>query len=229
MPIALMRHQLFAPHDLFAAPIRPPPADCQKNATVLLQELKEAMRLLDMAEAAARQQLPTKENAAPQRRVIYHKTHKTGSSTVGSILYRHAARNDLVLFKLPNKGHEIEMTSRNPSTTPADMTLYHFIDHCNCSWVDMRAWYEHAVPGGMLVTVVREPVSHYVSRFYYYEEVKLDITLQSYAEDGRGANTLAADFAITTQQQLDEFLEVSRRKSGPVLVGQDLRRQLVEK
>jgi hypothetical protein len=46
----------------------------------------------------------------------------------------------------------------------------------------------NGVPNWALVTMMREPVSHFLSWFYYYSEPDNHMTLDAYVATGRGAN-----------------------------------------
>lgn len=151
------------------------------------------------------------------RRVAYHKTRKTGSTTVGNILFHHAARNDMVVFRLPGPGHTVAKTTVNSNTSPADICYYHFSPRGARNWQEMRQWYNSTVPGGELLTIVREPVSRYLSYFYFFiEPTHKGMTLERWVDTGHGANGGLADFKVFTEDQLKEFLEV--RASGAFLI-----------
>lgn len=78
----------------------------------------------------------------------------------------------------------------------------------------MHNWYQHNVLNGSFVTTVRQPVSHYLSFFYYMVEPDKHISLEQHVARGGGKDTMAADFMISSQEQLDSFLKVIKRNMG---------------
>ena len=78
-------------------------ADLQSRARVTAQATARGISARDVAEAglgypAYRYDEEDGGRVERVRKVAYLKTHKTASTTLGSILYRHAARNHLRIF-----------------------------------------------------------------------------------------------------------------------------------
>lgn len=175
-------------------------------AAAALVKAKRALQRLDDVDASRTRSSP------PVRRVAYHKTRKTGSTTLGNIFFRRAANQNLTLFRVAGPGRTVEQSSVNPLTSPADMSIYHFVvRQQDLKWKVIRDWYKATVPGGELITIIREPVSHYVSYYYFFiEPVQNSPTLRDMVEKRRSANSMMKDFAVNTQSDLDDFLKVSQ-------------------
>ncbi|KAI8814019.1 galactose-3-O-sulfotransferase-domain-containing protein [Cladochytrium replicatum] len=129
-----------------------------------------------------------------QRRYIFIKTHKTGSTTLGSIFFRYGVRHKLKIFKpghhyasqLDFEPDQLEQHRNHNS----DIFLNHFQPEYpfepneNFTTEHLINMYRRAVPGGMAVTVLREPNARFVSHYYYLVyPTHRKITLDDYATD----------------------------------------------
>ncbi|EDQ92449.1 uncharacterized protein MONBRDRAFT_22124 [Monosiga brevicollis MX1] len=144
------------------------------------------------------------------KRISYIKTHKTASSTLGSILFRLAGRYNLTVYKSPT--HGLRLSYFNNRTIPADIALHHWagvIGHLGNfeRWREAHAWYQRVNPDADFVTILREPLSHYVSYFYFYNEPNggPQNTLEAAVAAGRNRDILARDFAVITPADAQEF------------------------
>ena len=118
----------------------------------------------------------------PHQKVVYLKTHKTGSSTVASIFQRYGFLNNLT-FLLPMKGHFVthrSLFSTHNIWAPAAQNLgligreylnwnftvgYEmFTNHARFN----RKEFDRVFHDAKFVTIVREPVSQFESGFYYF-------------------------------------------------------------
>lgn len=127
-------------------------------------------------------------------------------------MFRYGARNDLVLYKSPT--HGLRTTYYNNKTIPADIVVYHYAGMVTrlqklAQWEEAYNWYNTVVPGGAFVTILREPLSHYISYFYFYDEPSpKGPSLEDFVEKGRNKDILMRDFGVLTRQELDTFMEV---------------------
>lgn len=60
-----------------------------------------------------------------------------------------------------------------------------------------------------VITIIREPVAHYLSHFSFYVEPsdKFRGNLEQFVRDGRASNMLSLEFGIKTPDELHSFLE----------------------
>ncbi|CAM9649257.1 unnamed protein product, partial [Ectocarpus sp. 6 AP-2014] len=70
---------------------------------------------------------------------------------------------------------------------------------------------ESSSSGTKFVTVLRDPVDHWLSYFYFYYEPEMKIDVEEYFSSGRHKNRplnnpLAAEFGIYNERDLDEFV-----------------------
>ena len=124
------------------------------------------------------------------RKIIFLKTHETGSSTLQNILYRFGEERKLS-FALPAPAKErsyqfpyrpgdwptaavpwpaggrfrTDMVDNWEDNKHFDLLVQHII------W--NRAEAEKAVPGGYKITILREPVARFVSAYSYFEYYKM--------------------------------------------------------
>ena len=121
-----------------------------------------------------------------RRSIGFLKTHKTGSSTLASILYRYAARHGVTVFK-PSGGHILNIAGMGPMR--AEIVLHHISGgpFLRLDWASFRAGYFHILRGqrAHLVTIVREPVEHYLSCFHFFWK-------PDYGLDLKGDSSLSA-------------------------------------
>ncbi|EGD79236.1 hypothetical protein PTSG_09957 [Salpingoeca rosetta] len=172
---------------------------------------------LELEKRVLQSQRFTPRNASnPEQRISYIKTHKTGSSTLGSIFFRYGARHDLTLYKSPT--HGLRVRYKNSATIPADIVVYHYAGiptalRSIAAWEAAYKWYTEVVPNGKFVTILREPISHYLSYYYFYDEPKANsLPLEEFVERGNHANILMRDFGVRTPEEMDKFM----REYAPV-------------
>ena len=116
----------------------------------------------------------------------------------------------MTLYKSPT--HGLRLKNQNPDTTPADIVVYHYLGIPTAAnsirvWDDAYKWYNEVVPGGSFVTIMREPLSHYLSYYYFYTEPKNNSpSLEEFVEGGKNANILMRDFGVHTKEEMDRFM-----------------------
>ncbi|CAE7811743.1 Gal3st3 [Symbiodinium necroappetens] len=110
-------------------------------------------------------QLSPKQACTP---IAYLKTHKTGSSTMQSILLRLAVRRRMEIF-WPDCSGDFNypshfpgpMAEKVPANHQFDMILHHAV-------LNVSAFRSYLKPSAFFVTVLREPVSQMTSVFNWY-------------------------------------------------------------
>eukprot|EP00939_MAST-03C_sp_MAST-3C-sp1_P002591 g2591.t1 len=156
---------------------------------------------------------PTKPST---ERVILLKTHKTGSSTLGGILFRWSARHGKrACCAKPHTHNEHVLNNMRKRRETFDVFLNH-----------VAMWHKSPVgrmpqildslrdivPQARIVTSVREPISHFVSFYnYFIRKTHRDVSdgsVETFASSpGEFDSPLAADFGIRSASALRELLE----------------------
>ena len=121
------------------------------------------------------------KNCEPVQKLIYIKTHKTGSTTLASILGRFGYLRNLS-FAFGRGGHTLSNTQlfhssllyEFPNTTRIGYDM--FVNHVRYNRQEMDA----LIPGAKYISIIRNPVSHLESAFGYFNMWKsLNITTQN--------------------------------------------------
>ena len=146
-------------------------------------------------------QLRKEEACNEKRKIIYLKTHKTGSTTLQNIFFRFGEDRNLS-FVLPHANKKL------PHQFPYNPADCRFHTAMVANWEDNkhfdllvqhiiwnRAEAEKAVPGGYRITILREPVSRFVSQYSYYKHYKK-----------RPLDTFAREVELASSTGLDRCL-----------------------
>eukprot|EP00903_Cladosiphon_okamuranus_P016984 g15656.t1 len=177
--------------------------------------------------------------------IAFVKTHKTASTTAATILYRYGKRHNLKVANFDGHQSSIELSEAakqiQRSGEPVDVMHYHHAwdGFYEGRWDEAKDAYRKIMrdPSNIrLVTVMREPVSHYMSYYYYFLQPETGLSITEYmalsrtpedplyqtAFHGRADrknvgigwhgfkllhNPLCAEFGIRTAQELDEFIQ----------------------
>lgn len=157
------------------------------------------------------------------RSAVFYKTHKTASTTVADIFFRYGTRRGLKMYRPPSvvtrvapgqvrytPHHFIHTNVMNRRVVPAELSFFHFdATGANVSWPAIRQWYHTAVPNAKFITIAREPISHYLSYYYFFiEPMPRSLLLEEYVDARKDENSLLRDFAIRNPAKAQEFLEV---------------------
>jgi len=141
-----------------------------------------------------------------ETQVIYYKTHKTGSTTVGNMLWRFGAQHGLKLHK--PSGHYLDIRSdvaRRVVVPPCDITLYH---HRPTQFEAMMKYYRSFIPKGKFLSILREPVRRYLSHYHFYYEIQRT-TFERFLKLGEPRNVQSRDFGIYNQAAMDSFMKTA--------------------
>ncbi|XP_072025683.1 uncharacterized protein [Amphiura filiformis] len=116
------------------------------------------------------------ENCKPITKIVFLKTHKTGSTTMASIFERFGYRRNL-MFALPRSKHYFSFSSffSRKGVVPLPQVLA--ISHPHFDILDNHAVYyrpemEKTVPNATYITILRDPVTQLESSFGYFEMAK---------------------------------------------------------
>ncbi|GFR45026.1 hypothetical protein Agub_g6337, partial [Astrephomene gubernaculifera] len=143
------------------------------------------------------------------RKIAFYKTHKTGSTTVGGIMFRAAVHANMSIYT--TKSHYVTVGYRETAHLmgKTDMVLRHIRYSAASNWhLATRSFYSRALGTSDygFLTVLRNPVDRYVSDFYYFVEPEAraagrPLTLSAHVEAGAGANRMAGEFGLLQQQR----------------------------
>eukprot|EP01104_Vermistella_antarctica_P010687 TRINITY_DN2866_c0_g1_i2.p1 TRINITY_DN2866_c0_g1~~TRINITY_DN2866_c0_g1_i2.p1 ORF type:complete len:425 (+),score=46.21 TRINITY_DN2866_c0_g1_i2:379-1653(+) len=180
-------------------------------------------------------------------RLVFIKTHKTGSSTIANILYRFGSTRRL-RFYAPNK---YAFTDRPPkSLAVSERGQEEPFDICHLhgrngglGFDAIFQWYRNLIAGAEFVTILRDPVQRYISDWNFFQrpKMKVDVTPGSNRDDGNTIeeallrytrapgthNRMAFDLGIHNQSELDEFIRTGMKKIAMILVSDRMVESLV--
>ena len=104
-------------------------------------------------------------------KLVFIKTHKTGSTTIATILERYGYRHNLT-FAIPwvsHIFHKSKLFNRNMVMVFSDQNKFDMLtNHARFNRKEM----EVVVPGAKFVTIIRDPITQFESAFGYYEMAK---------------------------------------------------------
>lgn len=136
-------------------------------------------------------------------KIVMIKTHKTGSTTLGNILFRFAAHRGLRIVCPVAHYMSLSRDENLPFTGPYDISLHH-------GWKVPLSFYEKLVPGAVWITAVRDPIKRYLSSYTYFVMPNRGLTVDDLADflqkDHSDQRGLLHDFGLTEESQVNEFL-----------------------
>ncbi|CAM9393223.1 unnamed protein product, partial [Choristocarpus tenellus] len=157
--------------------------------------------------------------------IAFVKTHKTASTTMATILYRYAKRHDFVIANFTDHHTTIPLEEAVEQVTKSgrrvDLMHYHYAwnGYYKGTWAEAEESYAQIMtdPSRInFVTVLREPVSHFLSYYYYFIQPSNGLSIAEYIELHRGLenthilyNPLSAEFGIRTIDELGMFIRDS--------------------
>jgi hypothetical protein len=136
-----------------------------------------------------------------QSNVIYYKTHKTASTTLGSIIFRFGAQHGL---RFHNVHNHYKVFSNNSQAEPqANISLFHHVpEHFDF----MMAHYRSIIPNGKFLSILREPVRRYLSSFHYYNQ-PVNHAFHDFLTWKEYNNRMVLDFGVFNKTDLDIFMQ----------------------
>eukprot|EP00054_Salpingoeca_dolichothecata_P005036 m.32864 g.32864 ORF g.32864 m.32864 type:complete len:414 (-) comp15083_c0_seq1:91-1332(-) len=197
-------------------PVSPPlPIEVKNPALSLTTAVCSALRAnISNAFAQRNWQKAARREKAPFPHLAFLKTHKTASTTVASIFFRLAARYQQRI--LSYKGlHILRPFSKQKNTSlsrpPAqlfEISLQHLSGTCclEGSFEQLMKFYKQQLgPSVQVVTIIRQPVQHFLSWFYFYQE-PVGEKLQTFVKDATYHELLFAEFGIYKHNEMESFL-----------------------
>jgi len=173
------------------------------------------------------------------RRVALIKTHKTGSTTLRGVLYRMVHRYKLRLLRQPSDRiiSVYEVPKEEKGTY--DAVLDHHTPEGNWqsgSFSELTTWYNDLVKHPHIVTIVRDPLSLLLSRFYFFTEPTrrdeehperhLEL-LRQFLGERESLNPLAAEFGLCSVEEIEQFVRDDMRALELVAVLERFEESLV--
>lgn len=109
----------------------------------------------------------TTQQTARQERIVFIKTHKTGSSTVTAILHRYCKVYNKTCF-LPS--HHPGKTE-GPGSSIGNLLLFNYksIDIWPQHTYYWRTFLNYMVPNAKYITIIRHPVTAFISAWNFYQ------------------------------------------------------------
>ncbi|CAG5110447.1 Oidioi.mRNA.OKI2018_I69.chr2.g4848.t1.cds [Oikopleura dioica] len=150
-----------------------------------------------MEHSSTSQELTVKRSFWPKRNIYFLKTHKTGSTTMLNMIFRLAIKEELrVGFpKLQLKGRTNYLCKHRPfQLSCTDEHNYNVI-------ANHHVWskeIDRALPNATKITILREPLSQFVSAFEYFGNAVFGVN-----EKGQTAGTLERFIAKTSPRIID--------------------------
>lgn len=194
--------------------------------------------------------------AGCRSRVAFHKTHKTGSATIAGTFFQSSVCSKCTLFEQPRSGGvlrlpPVEWMLKEMRAWPDEGSSERLILHTSGTGEDaagpfslQKRWItgegggkQAMVPGGALVTSLREPVSRWLSHQLYFQEPAKAKTagagfspaafLLDAAKRCSGANVMAKEFGLTSAQAVSDFVRDELPRFGGLVLLEDLARSMV--
>jgi hypothetical protein len=150
--------------------------------------------------------------------VAFFKTHKTGSSTLASVLYRFAARHRLKIFQGITNGPILPAQVFNYfDTRPNYFRKDSFnivFQHLSGRGIDFTGnmtkilqFYDHILKEPLKMSILRDPISQTLSWICYYFIPQNLQAVEYFLEHGIEGNIQCAEFGIKNIAQLEAFLQ----------------------
>ncbi|XP_063690798.1 galactosylceramide sulfotransferase-like isoform X3 [Bolinopsis microptera] len=119
---------------------------------------------------AASIQMEFRQECSPQQNIIFTKTHKTGSSTITNILLRYGEGNNRtqLLYKYPSSTEFKKLVPERLLTGRSTANI--FAQHAN---FDQGFLKRHIYNTSKTFTILRSPVSQFLSAFSFFEKTRL--------------------------------------------------------
>eukprot|EP00730_Choanoeca_flexa_P014292 TRINITY_DN6200_c0_g1_i1.p1 TRINITY_DN6200_c0_g1~~TRINITY_DN6200_c0_g1_i1.p1 ORF type:complete len:536 (+),score=121.11 TRINITY_DN6200_c0_g1_i1:138-1610(+) len=169
-----------------------------------------------------RRQFPVSKTQSRVVKVVSPKTHKTGSSTLGSVLFRYGARNKLRMFGKGNWAFfpygTLSRTLKDPCEKGQyDLDFHHLTPNGNfrSTYASVEAFYKHITneSAPAKIAVIREPKSQLTSYAYYYhvpgnaaKDGGHEAAFMDFLVNNRTTNQVAKGFGLYSETAVRNFL-----------------------
>eukprot|EP00730_Choanoeca_flexa_P009293 TRINITY_DN12623_c0_g2_i5.p1 TRINITY_DN12623_c0_g2~~TRINITY_DN12623_c0_g2_i5.p1 ORF type:complete len:781 (+),score=196.14 TRINITY_DN12623_c0_g2_i5:1760-4102(+) len=145
--------------------------DDDDNA-VIHQSIHQDNKQNEIAPSRRQQPLRVCKDGKPFERLIYIKTHKTGSSTLTNIFHRFGVKHNLKMA-LPKDNIFYAWPHGSPArivnsvdTTNMNIPPFHILASAHVRYVPSAL--ESMVPNGKYVTILRNPLTHFASSWVHW-------------------------------------------------------------
>eukprot|EP00045_Choanoeca_perplexa_P014678 m.174770 g.174770 ORF g.174770 m.174770 type:complete len:1183 (-) comp16756_c0_seq1:120-3668(-) len=184
---AKLQNQLAQSQGAAEAPLKAADDDDQRGAAIVPKKQQ-----VPVVKAKAEPDRFNPPQCAPQTKIVYVKTHKTGSSTLTNIFHRYAEKHHLKVA-LP-KGNTFLGWPRSAgipkSYVPLPNSEGNYDVFCSAHTRYNHDYIADIVPNANHITILRDPVAHFVSSWSYWgvaSHIKrvsgFDVTWQEFLED----------------------------------------------
>jgi len=204
--------------------LEPVPENTEDSMTLMKEEALRARNFSVPAEALA-QLVPhtakflfPRQSLEPRRKkgnIVMFKTHKTASTTLGSILFRFGARHGRRFLYGPE--HYVSPFVDGPSMVPGHISLNHHVPGALTA-PQLFKFYEGLIQDPVFISVLRSPIDRYLSTYRYYVQPFWKRGFSRFLRDKNYENQQCKDFGITTLSQLDHFLRTPELHERMTLV-----------
>jgi hypothetical protein len=187
---------------------------CDKS---VLAPFREAL------EAPEAQQYRHPGDSEKRKNIVFLKTHKTGSGTMASFLFRFASRHHSRFFIASDSTDKRASTMskkifqswaahhKSLPKAKANTLLRHVAYHSEPPPLPLPKlieFYQYIIDKPFIVTLVREPMQHVISYMYWYERPKVEkLGLTEAIKQRLPTSPQCRELGITTDEQLDLFIE----------------------
>eukprot|EP00040_Diaphanoeca_grandis_P036711 m.235536 g.235536 ORF g.235536 m.235536 type:complete len:1514 (+) comp33665_c0_seq2:298-4839(+) len=187
----------------------------------------------------------------PSKQFIFLKTHKTGSSTITNIFHRYVLNHNITAalpFDNMYLGWPRANNAPNSLRKIEGVTKYDAFVSGHATW--SKEYIRQVVPVGKQVTVLREPVSHFVSSWNHWHpdehivaaggpKVSMDVFLDDphkywewakWSDKALLYNSFSYDFGLgnaPTQTDIDEMIDNLKNEFDLVLITEHMDESLL--
>jgi len=184
------------------------PAKEVSNGLALDNSVVNPLQVLDFL-------LPRRQKTA---NIVFFKTHKTGSTTLGSIFFRFGARHGCK-FMVGMEHYTILQRDSASFGVGSNIHLQHHRP-LGLSFDELVDTYSLYIRNPLFVSVLRNPMDRYISAYRYFWEPYFSSKFFQFLQDKRYHNQQAIDFGLHNSTLMTQFFSSggSFDKMGPVLI-----------
>ena len=158
--------------------------------------------------------------------IVMFKTHKTASTSLGSILFRFGARHGRRF--LIGDEHYTQLRDADTFRLGGHMHINHHVLE-TLTPDQIGAFYSRFIPNPTFISIVRHPRERYLSAYKYFWEPFYGNKFNIFLGDQRYINQQSRDFGIHNATVMNNFLAPGGflSKMGPVLITERFDESLV--
>jgi len=151
--------------------------------------------------------------------VVMYKTHKTGSTTLGSILFRFGARHGRKFMYHSDHYLPVGRDFLKTFERGSNIHLQHHKIR-GMGAVDGMDFYAHFIDRPHFITVLRSPIKRYLSAYRYFWEPFHKGRMNAFLLDSRFINQQCRDFGISNSTELSAFLAGPYQRFEVVIINE---------